>query len=101
MFAPRGYIEKRDFIRMAMNCPVSYQLLDSANQKIGTCVNLSGKGILFRCDDRYPLGTLLRLVVSPHLAISPAFNAIVKIVRVNSASSNEEFLLAAAIEEID
>ena len=101
MYAPRSYVEKRDFIRMSMDCPVTYQLLDSANQKTGTCVNLSAKGILFHCDDHYPLGTLLKVCVSPRLTISPSFNAIVKIVRIKQHESKDGYLLAGMIQEIN
>jgi len=101
MFAPRNYAEKRDFIRMSMNCPVSYRPLDSENQKTGTCVNLSAKGILFHCDDNYPAGSLIKVGVSPRLTISPPFNAIVKIVRVKQHISKDGFLLAGIIQEIN
>jgi len=101
MYAPRSYAEKRDFIRMSMDCPVTYQLLESSNQKTGTCINLSAKGILFHCDDPFPLGTLLKVGVSPRLAISPPFSAIVKVVRSKKHDSQDGHLLAGAIQEIN
>ena len=101
MYARRSYVEKRDFIRMTMDCPMSYQLLESINQKSGTCINLSAKGLLFHCDDNFPLGTLVKVSVSPTLAISPPFNAIVKIVRAKSHASGDGYLLAGKIQELN
>jgi len=100
MLSSRDYQEKRDFIRMSMNCPLTYQSVDSYNQKTGTCVNLSAKGILFQSDDQYPLGTMLKVNVMPKLAISPPFSAIIKLLRVQPKQNNDGFLLAGTIEEV-
>ena len=101
MYARRSYVEKRDFIRMTMQCPMSYQLLESMNQKSGTCINLSANGLLFQCDDNFPPGTLVKVSVSPSLSISPPFNAIVRIVRAKSHTAGDGFLLAGIIQEVN
>jgi hypothetical protein len=92
--------EKRNFRRMTMDCPVSYQLVNSPNQKMGTCINLSANGILFECDDKYPIGTRININVSPDLAISPSFSAVMEVIRVNSTSNKQGYQLAGTLENI-
>jgi len=102
MKSSRHYIEKRDFMRMAINCPVSYQPADSGlTTKSGTCINLSANGILFQCDDRFPEGTVLDISVKPQLTISPPFNAKMKIVRVQHQSEDNSYSLAGTIEMVN
>jgi len=99
---PRQFVEKRDYIRMSIDCPVSYQLADSdASSKSGTCINLSAKGILFKCPDQYPEGALLDISVKPQLSISPPFNAKMKVIRVEHDMSSNAFSIAGTLESIN
>lgn len=102
MLNSRQFIEKRDFMRMALNCPVSYQISKSdQGQKTGTCVNLSANGISFLCDDEFKLGTELDISVQPQLAISPPFNATMKVVRVEQQGSSNTFCIAGIIRLVN
>jgi len=92
--------EKRNFKRLEMDCPVSYQVVSSPNLKMGTCINLSATGILFECDDRYPVGTRIKISVSPQLEISPSFSAVLEVKRVIAGSSRETYQLAGTLEDI-
>ena len=92
--------EKRNFKRLEMDCPVSYQLISSPNRKMGTCVNLSADGILFECDDKFPIGTRIRIIVSPKLSISPAFSATLEVKRVIAGSMRDHYQLAGTLEDI-
>ncbi|MDH3325799.1 MAG: PilZ domain-containing protein [Gammaproteobacteria bacterium] len=101
MLGSRNYIEKRDFMRMAINCPVSYQVADSdLTTKSGNCINLSARGILFQCDDKYPEGTELRISVQPQLSISPPFNAKMKVIRVDWQGEDNSYCIAGTIEMV-
>jgi len=99
MLTSRKFAEKRDYIRMTMDCPVKYQSLNGEGKKEGTCLNLSAKGVLFRCNDQYPVGTMLRIDVSPRLSISPPFFALIKVLRVSSATESG-YQIAGSIQEI-
>ena len=102
MLNSRQYIEKRDFMRMALNCPVSYQPLESTqDKKTGTCVNLSANGISFLCDDQFEEGIELDISVQPQLAISPPFNAVMKVVRVEMQGSSNTYCIAGIIKLIN
>ncbi len=99
MLNSRQYVEKRDFMRMALNCPVNYQsLMSSRGSKAGTCVNLSANGISFLCDDLIKLGEELEISVKPQLAISPPFNATMKVVRVEQQGSSNIYCIAGVIK---
>ena len=96
----RFQCEKRDFRRLEMNCPVSYQSTNSGNSQTGTCLNLSASGILIECDDKFPVGTTLNISVSPKLAISPSFTAIVEVIRVIAGSSRGCYQIAGKLADI-
>ena len=92
--------EKRNFRRLEMDCPVSYQLVTSPNRKMGTCINLSADGILFECDDQFPVGTKIKVIVSPKLNISPAFSATLEVTRVINGSMRDHYQLAGVLRDI-
>jgi len=98
MLNSRQYIEKRDFMRMALNCPVSYQSSNlGQRKKTGTCVNLSANGISFLCEDLIALGDELDISVHPQLAISPPFNAKMKVIRVEKQGESNIYSVAGTI----
>jgi len=102
MLNSRHYIEKRDFMRMALNCPVNYQSTSSSQeQKTGTCVDLSANGISFLCADKIAVGDELDISVKPQLAISPPFNAIMTVVRVEQQGSSNTYCVAGVIKLIN
>ena len=41
------YDEKRDYIRMDVDCEITYKLADSDSVKMGRCICLSGAGVSF------------------------------------------------------
>lgn len=102
MLNSRQYIEKRDFMRMALNCPVDYQPSESSQgKKTGTCIDLSANGISFLCDDEIEVGTELKISVQPQLAISPPFNAVMKVIRVSQQGESNSFSVAGVIKLIN
>ena len=100
MHPSRFYTEKRNFKRLTMNCPVSYQVNSSPNKKMGTCVNLSAGGMLLECDDNYSAGTKINISVSPnHSTASPAFSAVMTVVRV--ISDRKSYRLGGSLEIVN
>ncbi|MDH5436304.1 MAG: PilZ domain-containing protein [Gammaproteobacteria bacterium] len=73
--------EKRDFIRMTVDCQVSYHKIGADEEHMGNTKNLSGKGILFQAKEEIPIGTLLEVNVSPNNDVTPALDATVEVVR--------------------
>ncbi len=100
MSPSRFHAEKRNFKRLIMNCPVSFQLPHSPHTRTGTCINLSADGILFQADDKYAIGTKININVTPELDISPSFSAVMKVVRVETASNKEGYYLGGVLDGI-
>ncbi len=97
----REYSEKRDFIRMSIECSVFYQVLDSSANKRATCVNLSAKGIKFRTDQALVVGSKIHVNVVPELKISPSLSAVMEILRVEPLINSRSYYIAGKLEEID
>lgn len=76
------YSEKRDFIRMTVDCQVDFTIVDAMEEATGRAVNLSGRGLLFQTDREIPIGTRLEVNVrSENNRVQP-LNAQVEVVRV-------------------
>ncbi len=100
MFSTRDYAEKRDYIRMEVNCPLNFSENASSKTYEGTCINLSAKGIAFEANTAYPIGTTLFVEVAPKLAVASPFTAMVKIIRSEQNLQNKSYRLAGTFEEI-
>ena len=80
--ASRNYDEKRDFIRMTVDCDLTLSELEGGRHYQGRCVNLSSTGAMVLLDEAPAMGQCLELHIAPRLALVPALNALVKVVRV-------------------
>lgn len=78
----REYSEKRDFIRMVLDCDLSYSVLDSDEPHNGKACDLSGKGMRFISDQEFSEGTMLEVRLNPKDSFVPGLHAIVKVMRV-------------------
>ena len=59
------YAEKRDFLRMAIDCELSFSAAGSTKRYTGSVINLSTKGILFTSSEKFDDGTVLKLTLTP------------------------------------
>jgi hypothetical protein len=84
--ASRHYDEKRDFIRMTVDCVLTLREVAGGREYAGRCVNLSSTGAMVRFDEAPALGQRLELLIEPRLALVPALNALVEVVRVLPAA---------------
>lgn len=100
MFSSRYNTEKRDYMRMALDCPVSYSDLEGLRTRQGHCINLSAKGIAFEAAESFPLGAELTVSLIPKLSMTPPFSAKIKIVRAERNSIKHNYTLAGMIEEV-
>lgn len=96
----RDYTEKRDFIRMTVDCQVSFTEVGSDKVSHGTGKNLSGKGILFISRHEIKIGTLLDLTVSPENDVTPPLSAIVQVVRVEMLEPGRRYEIGALIQDL-
>jgi hypothetical protein len=74
-------IEKRQFIRMDVNCELVYRLPDSMRAIKGICKNLSNSGILFTAFQSIDAGVVLEVeLAAMDEVVSPPMKALVKVV---------------------
>ena len=78
------YAEKRDFLRMPIDCELSFSESGSTRQYQGNVINLSSKGILFTSSEKFEEGTILDIILTPSNSATPPMEASVTVARVDS-----------------
>lgn len=79
--ANRTYQEKRNFIRMRVDAPVTVTTSAGA-QLQGTCLNLSGGGMFLSLPEILPVGETLEVALTSHHGHNPMFKARTEISRI-------------------
>ncbi|MCW9023684.1 MAG: PilZ domain-containing protein [Gammaproteobacteria bacterium] len=97
---PREYDEKRDFIRINVDCEMSYKLPDDAETKSGKVTNLSGRGMMFITEEALEFESLVEVRIIPEKNITPPLHANVRIVRVAKQRHGDGYETGAVIQEI-
>ncbi len=92
------YAEKRDFLRMPIDCELSFSEIGGSKQHQGNVINLSSKGILFTSNEKFEPGANLEIVLTPSNSITPPMEATVIVSRV--VDNDVMFEIACEIEEI-
>ena len=97
----REYDEKRDFIRIDIDCEVTFKKLDSAEEEmIGQVANLSGRGMMFISEIELEKNILLEVNIKPKNILTPSLHANVKVVRVIKQRHANGYEIGAVIKEI-
>lgn len=92
------YAEKRDFLRMPIDCELSFSESGSSKQHQGNVINLSSKGILFTSSNEFEAGRKLDITLTPSNSITPPMEATVVVMRV--VNNDVLFEIACEIEDI-
>jgi hypothetical protein len=92
------FAEKRDFMRMAIDCLLSFSRSGEQQSFEGHVVNLSSKGILFTAIDQFEKGDQLELVLTPTNSSTSPMEASVVVSRVTF--NDEVYELACEITEM-
>ncbi len=93
------YDEKRDYIRMDVDCDITYKLADSDIIKKGRCTSLSGSGVSFIAEYSFDAGLAMEINVLPLNAVTPPMTAFIEVVR-SIPQENGSFEIAATIKSI-
>lgn len=97
----REYDEKRDFIRIDIDCEIAYKKADSDDEElIGQVSNLSGRGMMFITDDEIEKNCTLEINIKPANILTPSLHANVKVVRVIKQRHADGYEIGAVIKEI-
>lgn len=92
------YAEKRDFLRMPIDCKLKFSKRGSDQQLEGNVINLSSYGILFTTAREIEEGTLLEIVLTPTNSLTPPMQAAVVVIR--SINNDALYEVACEIENI-
>ncbi len=93
------YDEKRDYIRMDVDCDITYKMADSDIVKTGHCTSLSGAGVSFITECSYDTGLAMEINVLPKNSVTPPMTAFIEVVR-SSPQDNGSFEIAATIKSL-
>ena len=97
----REYDEKRDFIRIDIDCDITYKIPGSTEEEsIGKVANLSGRGMMFISDSELEKNSVLEININPENILTPSLHANVKVVRVVKQRHADGYEVGAVIKEI-
>jgi hypothetical protein len=91
--------EKRDYIRMDVDCDITYKPADSSELRVGKCTTLSGAGVSFLTNEPFELGLAMEVSITPKAAITPPMTAYIEVVRSVKREDNQ-YEIAASIKSI-
>ena len=92
------YSEKRDFIRMPMDCSAFIRDSTSSGQEQAELRDLSASGVRFISSQARETGERLQLMVTPTSPITPPLEAEIAVIRCNELDRG--FDIAASIEQV-
>ncbi|MDD4914753.1 MAG: PilZ domain-containing protein [Methylococcales bacterium] len=91
--------EKRDYMRMHIDCEMTYRLADSQLLKTGHCQTISAAGLSFIADEAFDTGLAMEVRILSKAALIPPMTAFVEVVR-NTRQADGNFEIAAVIRSI-
>jgi len=93
------YDEKRNYIRMEVDCDIMYKLAGSDQLFHGRCLSISGAGVSFIADQSYNPGIAMEVNIVPKSAVTPPMTAFIEVVRTTKQTDNR-YQIAASIKSI-
>ena len=91
------FAEKRDFLRMPIDCELNFSLRGQEGLQEGNVINLSSKGILFTSSMVFVEGAVLEIILTPGNSETPPMQASAVVTRVSDNDIN--FEIACEIKE--
>lgn len=93
------YIEKRDFLRMGVDCPARFRIQGTDGVTNAVVKNLSASGLLILTQQEISPGTRLLVHIAPSNNITPPLAATVNVLRSEPATAGG-YEMACTIEKI-
>ncbi|MGZ5050137.1 MAG: PilZ domain-containing protein [Methylobacter sp.] len=94
-----GYDEKRSYLRMEVDCGVTYRLVDSDEVHHGQCSSISGAGVSFFADQFIDSGKAMEINIIPQNALTPPMTAFIEVIR-STEQGDGRYEIAASIKSI-
>ena len=98
--ADRTINEKRDFIRIRVNTPVSFTITGKTERYEGHCRDLSGAGMLLETEKKLVSGNQLTIVIPSERPEFSHLNAKVEVVRVEMNKKLHTYCAGVTIKQI-
>ncbi len=96
----RDYDEKRDYFRMAADCPLNFKIHGDETLYTGQCINLSAGGVMFRSETNIETGTLIDINITPEKSVVPPLKAVIEITRRSNGAEEGNFEYAGCIRQL-
>ncbi len=96
----RPYEEKRDFIRVSLDCAVHLQHAASGQRFIASGRNLSAGGVLFLTEEPLACGDLLEMHIEADQALFSMLTATVEVLRIEAQAQTATQWVSGVIRTI-
>jgi hypothetical protein len=96
----RSYEEKRDYIRVPVECEVSLENSTNGKRFVASGKNLSASGVLFHTDELLRPGDRLELHIEAHQALLSVLDASIEVVRVETLEDGRAYAAGCAITHL-
>ncbi len=93
------YDEKRHYIRMKIDCDVTYRLADSDELCQGRCSSICGSGVSFIANRFFESGKAMEINVIPKNTLTPSMTAFIEVIR-STQQDDGSYEVAATIKSI-
>jgi len=93
------YDEKRNYIRMEIDCDITYRLAGSDELHHGRCSSISGAGVSFIADQSFDPGKAMEINVVPKNTVTPSMTAFIEVIR-STRQDDGRYEVAATIKSI-
>ena len=93
----RNYEEKRDFIRVPVECEISLQDVRSGKRFLAEGKNLSASGVLFHTDEPLEPGDRLEMHIEAHQVLLSVLDASIQVLRVEPLGDGHSYAAGCAI----
>ena len=93
----RSYEEKRDFVRVTVDCEVGLQPASGGQRFRANGKNLSAGGVLFHTDEQLQPGDRLEMHIEAHQALFSVLDATIEVVRVQAVEDGRTWAVGGCI----
>jgi hypothetical protein len=96
----QSYDEKRDFLRIAVDCELTLETVSDGRSFGATGRNLSAGGVLFHTGEPLQAGDRLEMHIGSGQALFPDLDATIEVVRIEPLSESGRYAIGSAIRTI-
>lgn len=97
---PREFREKRESVRVAVDCDMSYKMPGDDAVLPARMKNLSGRGMMFLAPREVPLESRIEVFVDPADEAAARLHAVVRVVRVARQRRGDAYEIGAVIKQV-